>query len=117
MSGRRRSWPLSEKARVEVYIPDLPYPAYLNLLETLQQEFTYTFGGCTLIQGLHGSYLSDAGYPVEDRINVLYTDAAIRFEPNLEAISAFTDKVRQTAAEALDEETVLVTASRIYHSN
>ncbi len=108
--------PLSEKARVEVYIPDLPFPAYLNLLETLQQEFTYTFGGCTLIQGLHGSYLSDAGYPVEDRINVLYTDASIRFDRNLDAIALFTDKARQTTAEALDEETVLVTASKVYHS-
>jgi hypothetical protein len=108
--------PLSEKARVEVYIPDLPFSAYLNLLETLQQEFTYTFGGCTLIQGLHGSYLSDAGYPVEDRINVLYTDASIRFDHNLEAIALFTDKVRRTAAEALDEETVLVTAAKVYHS-
>ena len=50
--------PLSEKARVEVYVPDLPSPAYQNLLDALEREFTYTFGGCTIGRGLHGSYLA-----------------------------------------------------------
>ena len=109
--------PLSEKARVEVYIPDLPFPAYQNLLDTLQQEFTYTFGGCTVVSGLHGSYLSDAGMPMEDRVSIIYTDASIRFERNLEALSIFTDKLRQTASEALAEEAVLVTAHKVFHSS
>jgi hypothetical protein len=56
--------PLSEKARVEVYLPDLPKQAYQNLLEALEQEFTYTFGGATIIRGLDGSYLSQAGLPI-----------------------------------------------------
>jgi len=37
--------PLFEKARVEVYLPDLPKPAYQELLAALDREFTYTFGG------------------------------------------------------------------------
>ena len=36
--------PLSEKARIEVYIPDLLQQTYQNLLNALAQEFTYTFG-------------------------------------------------------------------------
>lgn len=108
--------PLSEKARVEVYVPNAPAPAYQNLLDTLEQEFTYTFGGCTIVRGLHGSYLSEAGFPMEDRINVIYTDAAIRFNPNLAALARFTDKLRQAADEALQEEAVLVVASKVYHS-
>jgi hypothetical protein len=60
--------PLSEKARVEVYVPDLPTLRYENLLDTLEQEFTYTFGGCTIMRGLHGSYLSEAGFPIVDRV-------------------------------------------------
>jgi hypothetical protein len=48
--------PLSERARVEVYLPDLPSAAYQELLERLELEFTYSFGGCTLIRGLSGSY-------------------------------------------------------------
>jgi hypothetical protein len=46
-----------------VYLPDLPKQAYQNLLEALEQEFTYTFGGATIIHGLDGSYLSQAGFP------------------------------------------------------
>ncbi len=63
--------PLSEKARIEVYLPDLPQAAYLDLLNTLAQEFTYTFGGCTIIRGLDGSYLSRAGTQIQDRINLI----------------------------------------------
>jgi hypothetical protein len=44
--------PLSEKARIEVYLPDVPRPAYQDLLAALEQEFTYTFGGCTTLRGL-----------------------------------------------------------------
>ena len=39
--------PLSEKARIEVYLPDALHPAYAELLEVLDREFTCTFGGCT----------------------------------------------------------------------
>jgi hypothetical protein len=94
----------------------VPTPAYPNLLDTLEQEFTYTFGGCTVIRGLHGSYLSEAGFPIADRINVIYTDGSIRFDPNLTALSRFTDKLRQAASEALQEEAVLVVAHKVYHS-
>ena len=34
--------PLSERARIEVYIPDLPKPAYQDLLEAFDREFTDT---------------------------------------------------------------------------
>lgn len=108
--------PLSEKARVEVYVPDLPTLPYENLPGTLEQEFTYTFGGCTVVRGLHGSYLSHAGFPIPDRINVIYTDASVRFDPNLAALSRFTDKLRQATFEALEEETVLVVSFKVYHS-
>jgi hypothetical protein len=33
--------PLSEQARIEVYLPGLPKPSYQELLETLDREFTY----------------------------------------------------------------------------
>ena len=74
--------PLSEKARIEVYLPDLPKPAYQNLFMALEQEFTYAFGGCTVVRGLNGSYLSRLGQRVQDRVNVIYTDAPFSFEEN-----------------------------------
>lgn len=71
--------PLSERARVEVYLPDLPRAIYQDLLAALTREFTYTFGGCTIIGGLDGSYLSQAGLHIQDRINLIYTDTPYAF--------------------------------------
>ena len=109
--------PLSEKARVEVYLPDLPSVAYQELLNALEQEFTYTFGGCTLVRGLSGSYQSQLGLPVEDRINLLYTDTPFTFDEGYERLSRYTDALRQTAFDSLEEEAILVVAFKVYHSD
>ena len=66
--------PLSERARVEVYLPDLPRAIYQDLLAALTREFTFTFGGCTVMSDLEGSYLSSLGTAVQDRISLIYTD-------------------------------------------
>jgi len=95
--------PLSEKARVEVYLPDLPKPAYQDLLVALDREFTYAFGGCTIIRGLDGSYLSLAGEQLQDRITLIYTDTPYAFKENFEIISRYADKLRDTAYRALQE--------------
>lgn len=108
--------PLSEKARVEVCLPDLPKQAYQNLLEALEQEFTYTFGGATIIRGLDGSYLSQAGLPIRDRINLIYTDTAFSFEENFDRVSRYTDELRKAAFEALEEEAILVVVLKVYHT-
>jgi AhpD family alkylhydroperoxidase len=61
--------PLSEKARIELYLPDLPRQEYRDLLEALDREFAYTFGGASIVRGIEGSYLSQAGSQIRDRIN------------------------------------------------
>ena len=108
--------PLSEKARIEVYLPDLPQAAYQELLSTLAQEFTYTFGGCTIIRGLDGSYLSRAGSQIQDRINLIYTDTPYAFGENFEIISTYTDKLKSAVAHALEEEAILIVVAEVYHS-
>ena len=108
--------PLSEKARIEVYLPDLPRAAYQDLLNALAQEFTYTFGGCSIIRGLDGSYLSRAGAPIQDRINLIYTDTPYGFEENFEIVSTYTDKLQAAASSALEEEAILITVIQVYHS-
>lgn len=108
--------PLSEKARVEVYLPDLPRAAYQDLLTALTQEFTYTFGGCTILHGLNGSYLSHAGLQIQDRINLIYTDTPYAFENNFEIISKYVNKLKEATFAALEEEAVLVTVIKIYHA-
>lgn len=108
--------PLFERARVEVYLPDLPKKVYQDLLNALDQEFTYTFGGCTIIRGLDGSYLSRAGLKLQDRITLIYTDTPYAFKENFEIISKYTDKLRDAAFQALEEEVILVVVLQLYHS-
>jgi hypothetical protein len=108
--------PLSEKARVEVYLPDLPRQAYRDLLDAFEQEFTYTFGGCTTLRGLDGNYLSQAGLTVRDRINVIYTDTPFALNEHFSALSQYADQLRGAAMEALEEEAVLIAICRVYHA-
>lgn len=108
--------PLSEKARVEVYIPDLLEEAYQKLLEVFEQEFTYTFGGCTVSRGLSGSFQSQIGAVVPDRINLIYTDTPFSLEASLPLLSTYTDELRQSALRMLNEEAILVAVMPVYHS-
>lgn len=108
--------PLSEKVRIEVYIPDLPKQSYRGLLEAFDQEFTHTFGGCTIIRGLEGSYLSRAGLKTQDKINIIYTDIPLGLEEEFDRVSRYTDNLTKAATEALEEEAILVAAFKVYHS-
>ena len=108
--------PLSERARVEVYLTDLPRRTYQDLLLALEQEFTYTFGGCTTARGLDGSYLSQAGAQIQDRINLIYTDTPYAFEENFGIISAYADNLKGAMFAALEEEVVLVAALKVFHA-
>jgi len=108
--------PLSERARIEVYLPDAPSMAYRNLLLALDREFTYTFGGCTINRGLDGRYLSRIGLPLADRINLLYSDTPFALDKNFHRIARYADSLRAAALEALDEEAILVVLLSVYHS-
>jgi hypothetical protein len=109
--------PLSEKARIEVYLPDVPRPAYQELLNTREEEFTYTFGGCTTVRGLEGNYISQSGALIRDHVNLIYTDTPFAIEANFARISRYADELRQAAFEALEEEAVLVAVLRVYHAD
>ena len=108
--------PLSERARIEIYLPDLPLQPYQTLLSVLQQELTYAFGGCSVLRGVEGNYLSLDGSQITDRINILYADAPFEFEENLPVLSRYADELQAAALEALDEEAVLVVAMKVYHA-
>ena len=108
--------PLLERARVEVYLPDLPAAQYRNLLLSFEEEFTYAFGGCTIVRGLDGNYLSLAGMKTPDRINLIYTDLPVALSANFESAARYTDELKRSAFDALVEETVLVAVAQIYHA-
>ena len=50
-SKRKERFQLLEQAGVEVYLPDLQQPTYQNLLRSFEEEFTYTFGGESIVRG------------------------------------------------------------------
>lgn len=108
--------PLLERARVEVYVPDLPTPQYRNLVLSFEEEFTYAFGGCTIVRGLDGSYLSRLGAKTPDRITLVYADLPIALSTNFKKAARYADELTVAALDALSEESVLVTVGSIYHA-
>ncbi|HKY30354.1 MAG TPA: hypothetical protein VJM12_20650 [Pyrinomonadaceae bacterium] len=108
--------PLLERVRVETYIPDLRSSAYQNLLFTFEEEFTYACGGCTILRGLDGSYLSHDGRIINDRVNLIYTDLPLAFSVDFKSIAYYADVLRKLAFESLAEEAVIVAVTQVYHS-
>ena len=108
--------PLSKKTRVEVYLPDLPQRAYQDLRAALEQEFAYTFGGCTTVHGLNGHYLSDLGLTVQDRVSLLYTDASLALDENRATWARYADRLHDAAFRALDEEAILIVIFGVHHA-
>ena len=108
--------PLLERVRVEVYLPDLPSSEYQNLLRSFEEEFTYAFGGSTIIRGLEGSYLSEAGERIPARINLLYSDAPVALATSFDSLAAYVRELRSAAFEALPEEAVLISVEQVYHA-
>ena len=108
--------PLFEKVRIEIYLPDLPYkPAYQRLLNELNQELAIGFGGCSVIR-IDGSYRSQTGVIIADRVNLLYTDISYSLEQHFEMVSRYTDSLREAASTALNEEAIIVAVYKIYWS-
>ena len=108
--------PLLERVRIEVYIPDLPSSEYENLLRSLAEEFTYAFGGSSVLRGLEGSYLSVAGVLIPDRINLIYSDVPVALSTDYTSVAAYTGELKRAAMEVLPEEVVLVSVEQVYHA-
>jgi hypothetical protein len=109
--------PLSAKARIEIYLPDALKREYQDLLFELTHEFTYTFGGATVLRGLDGSFLSQAGDELRDRVNLPWTDTHLTFPEDLHALSEYGEYLRKAAMAALNEEAVLIVTFPVYHAD
>jgi len=108
--------PLLERVRVEVYLPDPHRTEYDNLLRSLEREFTYAFGRCTIVRGLEGNYLSFFGQPLLDAINLIYTDVPLALSVDFALIAGYVRELKDAATEALSEEAILVGVQQIYHT-
>jgi hypothetical protein len=86
------------------------------LLEALEEELSRAFGGASIIRGVEGRYVSHKGDLVRDRVNLLYTDTGFSWSEDRSVVNRYTDRLRQAAFDALEEESILVVAYPVYHS-
>jgi hypothetical protein len=108
--------PLSEKVRIEIFIPDLPDPAYNSILEELGNELTYAFGGCSVVAA-SGKYRSSDGLIFPDKIQLLFSDTAFLWTSDRLLIELYADRLRAVVQSALsDEESILVAVYPLCHA-
>ena len=108
--------PLLERVRIEVYFPESEIPEYENLLQSLTKEFTYAFGGCSVVRGIEGSYLSILGNRIPDRINLVYFDAPLTLSIDFAIVAAYSRELKQAVMDTLTEEDVLIAVEQVYHT-
>lgn len=107
--------PLSEKVRIEIFIPDLPDPIYSRLLEDLGDELSYAFGGCTVAQ-TSGKYRSASGIILPDKINILFTDTPFDWKKDRKTIEHYAQELQRVVERALEkEEAILIAAYPVFH--
>jgi hypothetical protein len=107
---------LLKRARIEAYFPEKNVKVYGRLLRAIEAEFLFTFGGCTIIDNIKGLYLLSGEKPDEDKITLVYADMPFGLDENFQAVSDYADAVRNAAAEALPEQSILVAVHEVYHS-
>jgi hypothetical protein len=54
--------------------------------------------------------------PIQDRINLIYTDTPYTFAENFDIVSTYADQLKAAAFTALEEEAILVVVSQVYHA-
>ena len=108
--------PLSERARIEIYLPTRKKSEYRRLYKAFEREFLHTFGGCTVIRNIEGFYLGSDNRKDTDKIDLVYADTPFDFDKNFKEFSKYTDALRASALEASEEESILIVVHRMYHS-
>ena len=107
---------LLKRARIEAYLPEKKVRVYQQMRRAIEAEFLFTFGGCTVIKGIKGLYLLSGEEPEQDEITLVYADMPFGLDENFNAVSEYSDAIREAAAEALPEQSILVVVHEVYHS-
>jgi hypothetical protein len=108
--------PISARARIEIYLPDVPKRIYRNARRAFEREFLETFGGCTVIKNIKGLYLSEKEKTETDKIVLIYADTPFEFRKNRAALSKYTDELKDVAFQVTNEESILIVVHEIFHS-
>ena len=76
----------------------------------------YAFGGCSIVRGIEGSYLSILGNRIPDRINVVYFDAPLALSIDFAIVAAYSRELKDVVMDSLAEEDVMISVEQVYHS-
>lgn len=107
---------LVQRARIEAYLPLKFDPAYQYALDWLILEFSYSFGGCTVLEYVGGYYLDQKGDIVADRINIVYTDTPLQLPKRRRLVEAYIAGLAAFLKTHLyQEEAILITAYPVLH--
>jgi len=93
-----------------------PHQNTRTCCRSFEEEFTYAFGGASIVRGLEGSYLSESGERIPDRINIVYSDLPVALSTNFDNIAAYVGELKRVSMEALSEETILISVEHVYHA-
>ena len=108
--------PLSEKVRIEIFIPDSPDPIYDSILEELGDEMAYAYGGSSAVS-TSGKYRSTEGLILPDKINLLFSDTPFVWERDRLVVEQYAERIRSVVHRSLaEEESILVVVYPVYHS-
>jgi hypothetical protein len=106
--------PLSKRARIEIYVPS--GARFGRLRTVLERELIYAFGGCTVVGGIKGNYLSADGTRDAEPVDLIYADAPFDFDENFPVLSQYTDHLKRVVLATTGEESILIVVQEIYHS-
>ncbi|MCI0489878.1 MAG: hypothetical protein L0229_25075, partial [Blastocatellia bacterium] len=107
---------LVQRARIEAYLPLKFDPAYQHALDWLVLEFSYSFGGCTILEHVAGYYLDQKGDIVPDRINIVYTDTPLELPRQQRLVEEYIAGLKTFLTKHLyQEEAILITAHSVFH--
>ena len=108
--------PLSEKVRIEIFIPNLRDPVYGGILDKLGNELTYAFGGSTVLEA-SGKYRSSTGSILPDTVHLLFSDTPFVWVRDRLLIQTYAERIRTVVKRALSrEESILVVAYPVTHA-
>jgi len=68
------------------------------------------------VRGLQGSYLSNRGDRVPDRVNLIYSDLPLALSTRFNAVAGYVEKLRLAAIDSLTEEDVMIAVEQVYHA-
>ena len=106
---------LSEKVRIEVFIPDLPDPPIQGSLRNCNRSLVIPSEAARSYRPQEIFYRpAEQFFP--DKITILFTDVILTLARDRLLIGQYTNRLSHTAQEALkSEETILVSVYSVYH--